>query len=812
MGARSGVPTAPAFATTLPLCRGRCTPALPRPARRPLQPRRAAVRASATPPTRVVVGLTQYSHDASVAVVDACSGAVLFALSKERLTRRKHDGGGTAALLRHALRELCVPLDAVALVVANNHHHRIADFEARAAFGVAAGFLPREYVARWNLTPGVEKVELSHHLAHAWSAVRGARVGDGSGGGAALVVVMDGMGDSRAAWARREAEPGRLICDNDLEVAACGFVEWPPRRVLDDVASGVSYREAESVYLAVRGTGGRVELRRVFKRWTPEVSPPELYNHGFHDMESVGAVYSRVATAIFGDWNACGKVMGLAPCARGRREAAAPLVGGRLYDGSFSVRAEAMAQLPREVDGEEDGLDRPLAAGVQADLEDTTLAFLEDLRKAVGADVRQLVFAGGVALNSTLNGRIVRESGFDSVFVPPCPGDEGVAIGCAIYGYEHMEGMTGEELVTKDTRGDIATLPYRPYLGTAYNASQITMAVERFASWTVSQTLPRFEDLALEVVELLKAGEVVAWFNGAAEFGPRALGNRSLLADPRRPGMVDKLNLVVKRRESFRPFAPSCLAPHLDSLFGSDCSSPYMTITMPLLDPIRTPAVAHVDGTARLQTLARDENPDYYGLIDAFFAATGVPAVLNTSFNVAGEPIVHSPTDALRALLSADGIAAVAFPGAKVLVRARECPLEKEGRVDDARIELACGDFRSEVVRSATGNELRISVMFDEYSDDCDGDNFFSEEYDDDTMEEFLLSRRVELNSVEDLDVLEFIAGLEEPTTLSELCEEVDQEADSTFESADKIDDDPRESMREILTSLWSRRLITLSQ
>lgn len=252
-------------------------------------------------PSGLIVGLTQYSHDASVAVVDAATGALLFAASKERISRRKHDGGGVASLVRYALRSLGFVRADVRLVVANNHHFRIRDYEQRLPFSVAARYCPPEEVSPWNLLGQGEgrKIELSHHQAHAYSAITNAPFDE------ALVVVMDGMGDARDDWLRAEAVGGDRLYSDTMLAKHPAFQEYP------SLAPGVSYREAETVYHAVRDDHGHITLTRVFKRWTPEVSPPELYNHGFHDMESVGAVYSRVATVIFGDWNTCGYVPGV---------------------------------------------------------------------------------------------------------------------------------------------------------------------------------------------------------------------------------------------------------------------------------------------------------------------------------------------------------------------------------------------------------------------------------------------------------------------------------------------------------------------
>lgn len=282
------------------------------------------------PPPPLVIGLNQYSHDASIAVVDALTGHVLFALSKERLTRRKHDAGHVATLVPHALSAIAtehnVDFDAVCksvhLVVSNNHHFRVAPFEQRLRFQHALGYVPTAYLSRWNLigasvpfvdrpvAPQASKIELSHHLAHVFSAIRDAPFDRG------LFVVMDGMGDALDDWLRAcdEREKGtpqnhfsEISLSSDICRDSTNFREFP-----SDVSTrpGVSFREAESAYIFERNEDDSAlfRLERIYKRWTPEVAPSELTNHSFEEMHSVGAMYSRISSIIFNDWNACGKV------------------------------------------------------------------------------------------------------------------------------------------------------------------------------------------------------------------------------------------------------------------------------------------------------------------------------------------------------------------------------------------------------------------------------------------------------------------------------------------------------------------------
>lgn len=596
----------------------------------------------------VVIGLNQYSHDASVALVDAKTGELLFAASKERLTRKKHDGGETNELVLHALQGANVDEEDVALIVANNHHFRIRPFEDRLPFSVRMGYYPVEYLHD-RLRGKTPKREVSHHLAHAWSVLPFCPFSHG------LIVVMDGMGDHIREFGHDDAD---FSTDETLPQHP-SFQEFPRTKLPRQ-----GYREAESAFL-FDGT----QLTRVYKRWTRENSPPELYNHGFENMESLGALYSRVSSHIFGDWNSCGKVMGLAPWAGQYPRAgkfqpplSTALLHGDLFDGSATVDFGALAALPLANEWDESSTETMsfyahLADRVQTDVQVATLRFLHQLREKTGA--RNLCLVGGVALNSTINGMVVREAGFDQVYIPPYPGDEGIAIGCASFGAATLGGKA----YARPARSTA-------YLGVAYTDADIEDALEegdllRYLDVKdfhgrdgASSAEDRMAAATREAAKALADGEVVAWFQGRSEFGPRALGNRSLLADPRQGGIVDHLNVKIKKRERFRPFAPSVLADRAEEFFelkGVENVSPYMTITAKVRDHAQEliPGVCHIDSTARLQTVRQEDNPLYHALIREFHERTGVPVVLNTSFNVAGQPIVETPTDAISTFLDA---------------------------------------------------------------------------------------------------------------------------------------------------------------
>jgi carbamoyltransferase len=284
-----------------------------------------------------------------------------------------------------------------------------------------------------------------------------------------------------------------------------------------------------------------------------------------------------------------------------------------------------------------------VAASLQEALERAVIRWLAALRDETG--LRRLCLAGGVALNCTLNGKLARSGMFDAIHVAPASHDAGTAAGAALYGHHAILG--GRSRPAAERRA-------RVQLGPQYRPIDVRHAV-RDARHAVRAT--READVPRAVARAIAAGKVVGFFHGRMEWGPRALGNRSILADPRRAEMKDVVNHAVKLREGFRPFAPAVLAEEADAWFdlsGLGGESPFMLFAVPVRAERRgrIPAVTHVDGSARVQTVRADESPALHAVIRAFHELTGVPVVLNTSFNVRGEPIVMSPVDAIRCFLS----------------------------------------------------------------------------------------------------------------------------------------------------------------
>jgi len=302
-----------------------------------------------------------------------------------------------------------------------------------------------------------------------------------------------------------------------------------------------------------------------------------------------------------------------------------------VHRADFSPDVRKIIGPPRKPGAEITEAHMNIACSAQKALEEVGLSLARYLRKITGLD--RLVISGGVGLNCVMNGLIEREAGFKEVYPFPASHDAGTSIGAAVA--VHRKFFPDISLES----------PCGMYLGPSYSEDEIlkTLRMARL-SWDRPDHLPD------RIAELIEQGKVLALFSGRMEFGPRALGNRSILADPRRNDMKDIVNSVVKHRESFRPFCPSCLEEYAGDYFEGCGTAPYMIKTYPVIPSkmMDIPSVTHVDGTARVQTVSRESNPFYYDVINSFYKRTGVPVVLNTSFNIKGEPIVTSPVDAIR--------------------------------------------------------------------------------------------------------------------------------------------------------------------
>jgi len=538
-----------------------------------------------------VLGISCFYHDAAAALLK--DGQIVAACQEERLSRKKHDSGFPARAIRYVLKEAGIApeqLDAVGF-----YDKPLLKFERILSTYVAT--FPRSFGSFRTAMP----LWLHEKL---WVP----------------------------SIIRKELKPYKgpiLFAEHHMSHAASAFLPSPFEEAAILTVDGVGEWATASFG---RGRGGDIQL---FK----EIRFPH----------SLGLLYSAFTYYLGFKVNSAEyKVMGLAPYGK-------PVHFDRIMkemvhlndDGSFKLNMKYFSYdygLRMTNEAFDDFFSGPprkpetwmaerefdIAASVQKVCEEVVLQMVRYIHKETG--LQNLCMAGGVALNCVANGRVIRETPMKNLFVQPAAGDAGGAVGVAHYLYNTID---------KKPRGPAWT---HAYLGPEFTDAQIAQYLD--GAGAKYRTLADRE-LVEQTAELLAKGNVVGWFQGRMEFGPRALGGRSILADPRDAKMRDTLNMKIKFREGFRPFAPSVLADKAKEWFEIDCESPYMLLVAQVREGKRViPSVTHVDNSARLQTVTRDESPLYYDLISEFEKLTGVPVIINTSFNVRGEPIVCTPHDA----------------------------------------------------------------------------------------------------------------------------------------------------------------------
>jgi carbamoyltransferase len=538
-----------------------------------------------------VLGVSCFYHDSAAALLR--DGEIVAACQEERLSRKKHDSGFPSRAVRYVLKEGGISpdqLDAVGF-----YDKPLLKFERMLSTYVAT--FPRSFSSFRKAIP----VWLHEKL---WVP----------------------------SLIRKELAPYKgpiLFAEHHMSHAASCFLVSPFEEAAILTVDGVG-EWATATFATGRGTD-----IQMFK----EIRFPH----------SLGLLYSAFTYYLGFKVNSAEyKVMGLAPYGK-------PVHYDRIMkemvqlneDGSFKLNMKYFSYdygltmtngrfddffggPPRKPETWMTEREFDIAASVQKVCEEVVLRMTRYIHKETG--LTNLCMAGGVALNCVANGRVIRETPFKSLFVQPAAGDAGGAVGVAHYLYNTIEKKARTRAWT------------HAYLGPAYGDAEIQEYLDgQGAKYRVLSDA----ELVQGTARLLSEGNVVGWFQGRMEFGPRALGGRSILADPRDPKMRDTLNMKIKFREGFRPFAPSVLADKASEWFDIDCDSPYMLLVAQVRDGKRViPSVTHVDGSARLQTVTRKESPLYYDVIAEFGRITGVPVIINTSFNVRGEPIVCTPHDA----------------------------------------------------------------------------------------------------------------------------------------------------------------------
>lgn len=570
----------------------------------------------------LVLGLSAGFHDAAAAVV--VDGRLVAAVEEERISRTKHDGAFPGRAIDAALAAAGASPADVGLVV---HHERpvgVVDryLSTRLRTGPTA---PR---ALFVDLPKVVRTQLgAGHRVARWFADRGVRT------------------------------PPLAYSDHHLSHAASAFLPSPFERAAVITFDGVGEWASATVG---RGDGARVQV------------------DGQTDFpDSVGLLYTAMTEYCgFRPNSGEGELMGLAPFGEPRfADVLLDRVVDVADDGSVRLDQSYFAFLrgrrgtSRRWHQLFDGPPRPrgavpgrreadLAASVQAVLDEVLLRTARHLHRTTGLDA--VCLAGGVALNCAANGRLLREGPFEHVWVQPGAGDAGAAVGAALWGAVELGGA---ERVVAGPDGMSGA-----FLGPAFPAAEVRSFLE--GAGVPHRVVDQPDELRAEVARRLADGAVVGWFTGRMEFGPRALGHRSILADPRDPDVQSRLNGLVKERAAFRPFAPAVLADRAEDWFDVGTDLPYMTVTVPVRAERRTrvasgaaatddlvaevqqvrselPAVTHVDHSARLQTVDEVRNPEFAALLRAFDDLTGCPVLLNTSFNARDEPVVCTPADAL---------------------------------------------------------------------------------------------------------------------------------------------------------------------
>jgi carbamoyltransferase len=576
-----------------------------------------------------ILGVSAYYHDSAAALIK--DGRIEAAAQEERFTRKKFDAGFPVHAVRYCLEQGGIALADLKYLVF--YDKPLVKFERLLETYVA--FSPKGVKSFLSAMPvwlkeklllksllqnelvaldGVKKPELPPILFGEHHESHAASAFYPSPFKSAAVLCMDGVGE----WATTSAWTG----DGDT-LTPLWEIHFPH-------SLGLLY-SAFTYYTGFRVNSGEYKVMGLAPYGKPKYAQA-IYDH-LIDLKEDGTFRLKIDY-----FNYC--------------------TGLTMTNGKFD---ELFGGPPRKPESKLTQRDMDLARSIQEVTEEVMLRLARSLQRETGAE--NLCMAGGVALNCVGNGRILREGPFKGLWIQPSAGDAGGAVGAALTAWHKLEGMPRNIHGAGDAMQG-------GYLGPSYTNDQI----EEFLK-TKEAPYKRLGDEALFALAAgeLAEGKVIGWFQGRMEFGPRALGARSILGDARNPKMQSVMNLKIKYRESFRPFAPSVLRERVADYFAMDTDSPYMLLVAPVLEKRRIapsreqqslwgidllnvprseiPAATHVDYSARVQTVHEDTNPRYYKLLKAFEAKTGCPLIVNTSFNVRNEPIVCSPEDAYRCFM-----------------------------------------------------------------------------------------------------------------------------------------------------------------
>jgi len=535
-------------------------------------------------------------HDSAAALF--VHGKLIAAAAEERFNRKKHSGDFPIRAISYCLAEAGLKISQVDEIA---HAFDYDPYQAAYSIDPSSAALYREVFSRKAVRSQVscylegyplERVQhVNHHTAHAASAYFC------SGWEECLVVVIDGMGETQSG-SIYHASHGRL--EKLCELSARDSIG-----ILYSVVTlhlGFDFNSDEYKIMGLAPYGDPARFRPFFERAVE-----------FHDDGTIRIPLLHLNKS---------------------REERENYSATRRFLSEFLIR-------PRNPDAAIRDDHRDVAASLQEILDRVLLHICAHFGNHTG--LRRLALAGGVALNCTANGKLVRSGIFDEVFVQPAAGDDGAALGAGAF----RAAQHGE---IHNVRIPV------PFYGPAYSPREMEEAIEEFRDRIEVVRSKNLVDTCAQAAGLIAGGCVIGWYRGRMEFGPRALGNRSILADPGHTEMRDRINAMVKMREAFRPFAPAVSLREVDRWFEVPprAEFPYMITTVGVRKQCRTqlPAVTHVDGSARVQTVSERDNAEFHTLLEAVGRATGREMVLNTSFNVKGQPIVNTPREAIETFLN----------------------------------------------------------------------------------------------------------------------------------------------------------------
>lgn len=579
-----------------------------------------------------ILGISAFYHDSAAALL--CDGTIVGAAQEERFTRYKGDNSFPAKAVQFCLNEAGITASDLDHVVF--YEKPLTKFERLLEtyrhFGLTAWASFREALPLWARQrlhlPGIIRAALGdgyagpihfadHHESHAASAFFPSPFDE------AAILTLDAVGE----WATSSLGVGS---GNEIELTH--EMRFPH-------SIGMLY-SAFTYYAGFKVNSGEYKLMGLAPYGEPRYA--DIILDEIVDVRADGSL-----TLNLSYFNYC--------------------QGLTMTSEKFHRR---FGGPPRRPESLITAKERDVAASIQVVTEEIVLRAVRHLHRQT--DMKNLVMAGGVALNCVANGRVLRESPFERLWIQPAAGDAGGALGASLLVWHHLLGNNRK---SQEPDGQQASL-----LGPRYSNDDITVFLD--ASGAIYERVRNEEILLDMVAALMEEGKIIGWFQGRMEFGPRALGCRSILGDPRIPSMQQKMNLKVKFRESFRPFAPSVLREHVSDVFDMrpEEDSPYMLLVAPVREELRSvldseqqeqmrsddlrvrvavprstfPAVTHVDYSARVQTVDAERHGRYYRLLRRFYERTGSPVIVNTSFNIRGEPIVCTPEEAYRCFMATD--------------------------------------------------------------------------------------------------------------------------------------------------------------